>query len=66
MSYRDDMMKAPKKVAMLLLTLTVSLMLLRISPSLVILRNWLSCVAAWNWAVFSFTKKVSGTQMSLI
>ena len=41
-------------------------MLLRISPVCKILRNWLSVVASWKYAFFSFTKNVSGTQMSLM
>ena len=31
-----------------------------------ILRNWFSVVAEWKRAIFSLTKKVSGTQMSLM
>ena len=46
--------------------LMVSLMLLRISPVCMILRNWFSVVAWWNRAIFSLTKKVSGTQISLM
>ena len=40
--------------------------LLRMSPVWKIRTNWLSVVAAWKYAVFSFTKKVSGTQISLM
>ena len=42
------------------------LILLNMSPVWKILTNWLSVVASWKYAVFSFTKKVSGTQISLI
>ena len=42
------------------------LILLKMSPVWKILTNWLSVVASWKYAVFSFTKKVSGTQISLI
>ena len=44
----------------------VSLMERRISPVCIILRNWFSVVAWWNRAIFSLTKKVSGTQICLI
>ena len=44
----------------------VSLMDRRISPVCIILRNWFSVVAWWNKAIFSLTKKVSGTQICLM